>query len=98
MGVDAEAKAEAPATFAVDIKTVEPRVESFVALALATASTAGTRPAGVSTRPLPSIAALTSELSSKHWRVTTGPQKRETAPKGRNTGGRTRNRPELSFL
>ncbi|EWS64026.1 hypothetical protein Y695_02733 [Hydrogenophaga sp. T4] len=37
-------------------------------------------------------------LSSKHLTVTTGPAKRRTAPKSRNTGGSTRKAPESSFL
>ena len=57
-------------------------------------------PSTTSTRPSPgeSTAAFTSELSSKHLMVLTGPLNFRTAPKSLKTGGNTRNAPELSFL
>jgi len=48
--------------------------------------------------PAESTMALASELSSKHFTVSAGPQKARTAPKSRKTGGGTRNSPEESAL
>src|SRR5450830_866297 len=57
-------------------------------------------PSTTSTRPSPgeSTACLTHVLSSNTFTVLTGPQKAAKPPKALNTGGRTRNWPDSSFL